>query len=119
MGLLATTGTVQAELYQHWLGEFGLEVVAPHSRIQNENVMPAIRAVKAGNQSAQVTTSLADATQHLVARGAQVVIAGCTEIPLGLSPDQAPCDLIDPAIVLAQALLDRVATSLHAAPPLH
>jgi aspartate racemase len=110
VGLLATTGTVRAELYQHWLAAYGIDVVVPHSRIQNANVMPAIRAVKAGKHGGQVTTALADAARHLVERGAQTVVAGCTEIPLGLPPERAPCRLVDPAMVLAQALLDRVGT---------
>jgi aspartate racemase len=114
VGLLATTGTVRAELYQHWLAEYGIDVVVPHSSIQIENVMPAIRAVKAGRHGGHIATALAGAAQHLVERGAQTVVAGCTEIPLGLPPERAPCRLIDPAMVLAQALLDRIGTTLPA-----
>ncbi len=114
VGLLATTGTVRAELYQQWLVTYGIDIVVPHSAIQNENVMPAIRAVKAGKHGGHIATALADAAQHLVEMGAQAVVAGCTEIPLSLAPEQAPCLLIDPAMVLAQALLDRVGATMPA-----
>ncbi len=105
VGLLATTGTVRAELYQRWLSEHGINVHVPHPEVQSQLVMPAIRAVKAGDHGPVVTDSLARAARHLVDRGAQVVVAGCTEIPLGLPPDAAACHLIDPATVLADALL--------------
>ncbi|WP_344986441.1 hypothetical protein [Streptomyces violaceus] len=37
-----------------------------------------------------------------------MIIAGCTEIPLGLSTATVEVPLIDPAVVLAQALVRRM-----------
>ena len=108
VGLLATTGTIRAELYQEWLTAAGITVITPDRQVQSTEVMPAIRAVKAGRRDSDVAGKLTRAAHHLVSRGAQVVVAGCTEIPLGLPPGQAPCPLIDPAAVLAQALLNRI-----------
>jgi aspartate racemase len=108
VGLLATSGTIRAQLYQQWLGEAGISVVTPGEPVQSSHVMPAIRAVKAGRRDETVAQQLTTAARHLFERGAQVIVAGCTEIPLGLPLGQAPCPVIDPATVLAQALLDRV-----------
>lgn len=108
VGLLATGGTIRAQLYQQWLAEAGITVVTPDQRVQTGHVMPAIRAVKAGRRDEKVAQQLTSAARHLLERGAQVIVAGCTEIPLGLPLGQAPCPVIDPATVLAQALLDRV-----------
>lgn len=105
VGLLATTGTLRAKLYQHWLSEYGITVLVPEPEVQSQLVMPAIRAVKGGDRGAAVTSNLARSARHLVEHGAQVVVAGCTEIPLGLPAAAAPCRLIDPATVLARALL--------------
>lgn len=108
VGLLATSGTIRAQLYQQWLAGAGITVVTPDEDVQSSQVMPAIRAVKAGRRDEKVAQQLTTAAGHLFERGAQVIVAGCTEIPLGLPLGQSPCPVIDAATVLAQALLDRV-----------
>ncbi|MFF4798858.1 aspartate/glutamate racemase family protein [Streptomyces sp. NPDC001351] len=106
-GLLATTGTVRAGLYQDWLDRFGIRLVLPDDAGQDEEVMTAIRAVKSGVCDDATTALLARAAQRLVEQGAQAVIAGCTEIPLGLPQDAVDVPLIDPAVILARALVRR------------
>jgi aspartate racemase len=108
VGLLATSGTIGAGLYQQWLTPAGITVLSPDEQTQTGDVMPAIRAVKAGRRGDDVRQQLTRAGRHLLDRGAQVVVAGCTEVPLGLPPEHAPCPVIDPAAVLAHALLARV-----------
>jgi aspartate racemase len=108
VGLLATTGTIRAGLYQDWLARVGIDLVLPDPAVQEGKVMPAIRAVKADQREGTASEDLAGAARELVARGAQVVIAGCTEIPLGLAPEAVSVPLVDPAVVLAQALVRRV-----------
>ena len=63
--------------------------------------------IKAGERGVAVADPLRRAAGRLVDRGAQAVIAGCTEIPLGLSPEDVDVPLVDPAVVLAQALIRR------------
>lgn len=106
-GLLATTGTVGAGLYQQWLDPVGIGLVLPDPASQATEVMAAIRAVKAGERGVAASEPLRRAAMRLVDRGAQAIIAGCTEIPLGLSPTAVPVPLLDPAVVLAQALIRR------------
>jgi aspartate racemase len=106
-GLLATTGTVQAGLYQQWLDRVGISLVLPDPASQDLEVMAAIRAVKAGERGVAATEPLRRAARRLVDRGAQAVIAGCTEIPLGLAPAAVSVPLLDPAVVLARALIRR------------
>lgn len=105
-GLLATTGTVRAGLYQEWLDRYGIRLVLPDDADQDGEVMAAIRAVKAGTLGT-ATASLTRAARRLTARGAQAIIAGCTEIPLGLPSDAVGVPLIDPAAILARALVRR------------
>jgi aspartate racemase len=106
-GLLATTGTVRAGLYRQWLGPVGIDILLPDPASQDEEVMAAIRAVKAGERGIAAAEPLRRAATRLVDRGAQAIIAGCTEIPLGLAPGAIPVPLLDPAVVLAQALIRR------------
>jgi aspartate racemase len=110
-GLLATTGTVRAGLYQEWLGRFGIRLVLPDDVGQSRYVMTAIRAVKAGARDDATTTALlARAAQGLTEQGAQAVIAGCTEIPLGLPAEVVDVPLVDPSLILAHALVRRATT---------
>jgi len=105
VGLLATTGTVRAGLYQDWLGRAGLAAVLPTDDEQESLVAAAIRAVKAGDRGARVAAALGSAGASLARRGAQVIIAGCTEIPLVLGERCGPVPVIDPTRVLARAVV--------------
>ncbi|MER6868677.1 amino acid racemase [Amycolatopsis sp. NPDC000673] len=104
VGLLATTGTVRAGLYQDRLRQVGITVLVPSLVEQDEWVMPAIRAVKAGAAPGPL---LAAAAEKLIERGAAAMIAGCTEVPLGL-PEALRVPVIDPAVALAEAVVARV-----------
>lgn len=110
VGLLATTGTVQANLYQEWLGKEGISVLVPDCEDQEKYVMASIRKIKAGVTSPDVRSKLRTAAAGLVRSGAQVVIAGCTEIPLGLDQADIRVPLIDPARILAASVVRRCVT---------
>jgi len=69
--------------------------------------MAAVRKVKAGQRGPAAADPLTRAAHRLIDRGAQAIIAGCTEIPLGLAPDALPVPIIDPAVVLARTLIRR------------
>jgi aspartate racemase len=105
IGLLATTGTLRAELYQDWLAKDGVKVHHPDTIEQETDVMSAIRAIKAGNGGPNTTRVLLLAANRLIDQGAEVIIAGCTEIPLGLPAEALPVPLVDPAQVLATAVV--------------
>ncbi len=118
-GLLATTGTVRAGLYQEWLDRSGIDLVLPDADSQDAEVMAGIRAVKAGLRDDATTALLARAARRLAGRGAQVIIAGCTEIPLGLPADAVEVPLVDPALTLARALVRRTRDSTGGEAPPH
>lgn len=103
-GLLATDATLSAELYQNSLEKIGLRPVIP-SELDQVTVMDAIYGVKAGTLSADQRGALEAVAQRLVAQGADVIIAACTEIPLALTPDVASRPLVDPAVLLANQVV--------------
>lgn len=105
VGLLATTGTVRAGLYQDWFTRAGVDVVLPTSNEQEDLVACAIQTVKAGRRGREVTGLLADAGQRLARRGAQVLISACTEIPLVFDERHTSLPVIDPTWVLARAVV--------------
>ena len=68
-------------------------------------VQPAVNAIKAGDRSHDVRSSLAGEAARLAAAGADVVIAACTEVPLALSQADVDVPLIDSTAALARATL--------------
>ena len=107
IGLLATEYTVRWKLYHQALGSTltGVEVLGPEELYQRE-IHHAIEEIKQGRhlQEDIPKQRLILAANHLVSRGAEVVIAGCTELPCALqSEDLRGTRLIDSSRVLAQA----------------
>lgn len=117
IGLLATTGTCRTGLYQEWMDKRGIEVLLPDTGDQ-ETVMTAIRAVKAGQAGPQTQELFANVARRLVQSGAQAIVAGCTEIPLSLHAASVPVPLVDPVQVLARAVLTRAGIRDEALPAL-
>ncbi|WP_313670342.1 amino acid racemase [Sandarakinorhabdus sp.] len=68
-------------------------------------VQPAVNAIKAGDRSGAVRSSLAGEAARLAAAGADVVIAACTEVPLLLTQADVAVPLIDSTAALARATL--------------
>ncbi len=83
VGLLATSGTIAAGFYQSRLAAHGIACVLPSAVDQRELVLPAIDCVK--RNALEDGHALAQrAAQHLLGCGAEFIIMGCTEIPLGM-----------------------------------
>jgi aspartate racemase len=81
VGLLATTGTVRTGLYREACELRDIELITPDDEDQ-ELVMDIIRRVKAGGSGSSVRKHAAAIISRLADRGAEAVIAGCTEISL-------------------------------------
>ncbi len=111
VGLLATTGTIASGLYQEWFATHHIEVVVPNDDLQERVVMSAIHRVKAGKTGRETTDLLVEAAVYLVDRGAEALIAGCTELPLVFRDGDASVPVIDPTAVLAAAIVRRACAS--------
>ena len=83
VGLLATTGTVAAQFYQQRLAARGIECVLSSEDDQRTLVEPAILHVKR-NALAQSHPLATRAAAKLRSAGAEIIIMGCTEIPLAM-----------------------------------
>ena len=107
VGLLATSGTVRSGTLAKAFEAAGLEVLTPSARDQRK-VMTAIygrEGVKAGVNEGPPRRLLVEVANGLVDRGAQAIVAGCTEVPLALRPADLPVPLIDPLTIGARAAL--------------
>ncbi len=84
VGVLATEGTLKANIYQNRLiGTQIKNVIIPSELEMNTLVSPGIAAVKAGDLS-KAEELLLEAANNLRDRGAMSVVMACTEIPLVL-----------------------------------
>ncbi len=107
IGVLATTGTKNAGLYDKHLD--GFTILYPDENTQDEKVMAAIygpEGIKRGNHGAVPLRLLRSAANKLVASGADIIIAGCTEVPLVLKQEHLDVPLIDPMEVVMDVLID-------------
>lgn len=100
VGLLATDGTLQTRLYQSQLSRSGIACITPRNNSQ-QFLMEALKSIKAGDVGADVEDCLTQVALGLVEDGAEVIIAGCTEILISLRPESVPVPVIDPARELA------------------
>ena len=109
IGLIATTGTVRSGLVARAFEAAGIAVIVPSVKDQ-KRVMAAIygkKGVKAGFAEGPAREAVLDIAAGLVRRGAQAIMAGCTEVPLVLRAADLPVPLIEPMTIGARAAIRR------------
>jgi aspartate racemase len=103
VGLMATTGTLSARVYQRALEAAGIELIVPEGA-QQELVMEGIYSGVKANRYERARTCFEQVANELLERGVERVILGCTEIPeAGLAPALLE-RCIDPNELAAQRL---------------
>jgi aspartate racemase len=110
IGILTTTGTRSAGLYQKGIRARGLDIVEIPEELQPQ-LHDAIYNIQWGLKaqtpvSVEARSLFEKYVSLLMKDGAEVIILGCTEIPLAL-PEGAlsGIPLIDPLLALARALI--------------
>jgi aspartate racemase len=101
-GILGTSGTIAAGLYQSALERQGLGDLIPDEAHQ-ALVMQTIGHVKAGMIDDSAVGPVAQAAHQLEQAGASALLAACTELPVVLKQSHVHVPLIDPTDVLARA----------------
>ena len=108
VGLLGTAFTMEQDFYRGRLEKvFGLEVLVPEAddrRVVHEVIYGELVA---GEVRAESRTAYREVIARLVARGAQAVILGCTEIMLLVSEEDSAVPLFDTTTIHAIAAVDR------------
>lgn len=102
VGLLATTGTIRTGVYRKYAGD--LELVLPDEK-QQEDVMQFIYSgVKAGDRDFDAVPFL-EAAKSLLEKGAETIILGCTELPVGKEMYGLEFPSVDPTLELAKGAI--------------
>jgi aspartate racemase len=107
VGLLGTKFTMEEDFYKGRLkNKFGLNVLIPeadermtvHNIIYNELCLGEIRESSRENMK--------EIIDHLVLRGAEGIILGCTEIPLLVKQKDSPVPIFDTTQIHAEAAVE-------------
>lgn len=105
VGLVSSTGTLISGLFHDTYKKAEIEVIGPTGEEQ-EKVMDAIfgeRGIKAGHTSGSPKETIVNIARILAGKGAEAIIAGCTEVPLVLKEEDIPVPLIEPMKIAALA----------------
>ena len=103
VGLLATTGTIKGMVFDKVLENYALTLITPNEQDKKTvmEIIYGIDGIKAGNLGNTPRKNLIEIGNHLISDGANVVVAGCTEIPLVLKKNDLEVPIIDSLEVLA------------------
>jgi aspartate racemase len=103
IGLISSTGTIKSRLFHDAFSKQGIEIIDPNDEEQKD-VMEAIfgkEGIKAGFTSGRPKKIIQEVAAKLIQRGAEAVIAGCTEVPLVIGDEDLPVPLIEPLRIVA------------------
>jgi aspartate racemase len=109
IGIVASTPTIECGLYEKAFNRHKRLLLSPEQDDQDDKVMRAIygqEGIKCGHKTGP-RALLNEAAQGLVARGAQIIIAGCTEASLVMKQEDSPFTVIDPMEVIARVAVRR------------
>lgn len=101
VGLMGTKGTIAAGFFQQRFARHGIDCVLNTAAEQDQLVLPAIAHVKR-NELADAHALAMQAARQLRERGAEVIVLGCTELPLAV--EHAPSDLSSVCVDATRAL---------------
>jgi len=111
IGLLATNGTLKSRIYHDLIEQTGRRVVVPDEAHQGL-VMNAIygeKGVKAGYADGINLEEFRLALAHIINAGAELVILGCTELPLlsaRIDMNSESIPMLDPGEILARKCVE-------------
>jgi aspartate racemase len=106
VGVLATSGTIYAGLYQSALKSFGIEAILPSQSGQQAVMSVIYDGVKAGADIFDIT-GIGQELSRMADGGAESFILGCTELPIAFEKYGIDYPTVDPAMILAHAAIVR------------
>lgn len=111
VGLLATTGTIQTNVYTNEFYKFKLNAIVPdyeHQEFVMESIYGA-QGVKAGFTEGLCKENLLKAIDYLIKKDVEVIVLGCTELPLMFKNYKEykykQAIIIDPTEILAKKIV--------------
>lgn len=105
IGLLATDATLATGLYKKRIEEQGLTFIRPNEESQKK-VMESIYLLKSGETEHSIEL-MSQQRDELTKQGAEVIILGCTEVPIILAKDieNQPHLYVDSTLALVRSAI--------------
>lgn len=104
VGLLASDGTITSRVYHTVLAEAGIDVIIPSPENQISVMNVIYNGVKAANWDIDLT-AFYTAIDELFEQGAEMLLLGCTELPVAFDLFHIDRPAVDPTVVLAAAAI--------------
>ena len=105
VGILATRGTLAANLYQEALVQAGVPYLVPDAPAQDALMRVIYDGVKAGKGPDSYRADFLTVLEQMSAGGAEVFLLGCTELPLAAEALNIALPTVDPTAELAKAAI--------------
>lgn len=105
IGVLAAAGCLDARLYDATLAAGGRTAVSPAGE-QRARFMDLVWRIKRGEAGSEVRAAMAGLAAELAAAGAEVIVAGCTEVPLALGAEDLAVPFVNSTEVLARRTVE-------------
>ncbi|MFT7042554.1 MAG: aspartate racemase [Candidatus Azotimanducaceae bacterium] len=102
IAILGTTFCLESNLYQTRIARAAKQSLIP-TRLEQDTLMRAIYKIKHGRDIEGARDSIIEITNQLTKRGADTVIAACTEIPLVVQQSDFVVPLLSSTAILAEA----------------
>ncbi len=102
VGILGGLVTIKANLYGKIFQKHNIEVIHPEEKDQ-KIVVNSIEAIKLGKPDKKIKEDILNVSDHLVDKGAQAIILGCTEFPIIFQDYKYKVPIFDSDLILAKA----------------
>ena len=104
VGLLATTGTIRGNVFERYFHPYGIELIYPDEEHQKAVMDFIYSGVKAGDTNYDCSRFLT--TVHaLMDAGAETIVLGCTELPVGKQMYSLDFPSVDAMEILARTAI--------------
>lgn len=103
VGLLSTTGTIKANVYDKIFDEYNIKVIKPSCENQ-EIIMDLIYGVKQGKKDFEID-KIYNVLNDFIKDDIEYIILGCTELPVAFDLMKIKGNYIDPTEVLAKSAI--------------
>ena len=104
VGVLGSSGCLDARLYQDAFAERGVTTFVPEGE-NRDSFMNLLYRIKGGDKGNEVKAEMLKLAHALIEESAEAVIAGCTEVPLVLFATDLAVPLINSTDVLVDSTI--------------
>lgn len=107
VGLLGTKFTMEMKFYRERLERYGLEVLIPEEQETREYIQQTIKEeLGIGFVNPDTKNNYILIAEKLIARDAQCIVLGCTEIPMLISQNDFSIPILDTTKIHSQAIVE-------------